>query len=181
MISPCLTLSFIRYWSRVKWNNPGKGVAPSPTPRCSSYWKGSLLVTLDYGHQLFTFYIDSKLTKFEPKMNNTRNDWTKYSNKICLIFIFVVLILQIYKTNLWSKFCQFWKWKRFLQCINKIGVVYNLDIWFLQDSLFGVINKKEYVQFFTSPDQKKMLLDFIKDTLNELVDEARKDGIILSK
>ena len=32
-------------------------VAPSPTPRCSSYWKGSLLVALDYGRQLyFTYY-----------------------------------------------------------------------------------------------------------------------------
>ena len=25
----------------------------SPTPQCSSYWKGSLLVALDYGHQLY--------------------------------------------------------------------------------------------------------------------------------
>ena len=33
--------------SWVKWGNPGKGVALSPTPRCSSYWKGSLLVALD--------------------------------------------------------------------------------------------------------------------------------------
>ena len=39
--------------SRVKWSNPGKGVAPSPTPRCSSYRKGILRVTLDYGHQLY--------------------------------------------------------------------------------------------------------------------------------
>ena len=31
---PCLTLSNIRYGSRVKWSNPGKGVAPSPTPWC---------------------------------------------------------------------------------------------------------------------------------------------------
>ena len=37
LIPPCLTLSNIRYISRVKWSNPGKGVAPSPTPRCSSY------------------------------------------------------------------------------------------------------------------------------------------------
>ena len=29
-IPPCLTLSNIRYISRVKWSNPGKGVAPSP-------------------------------------------------------------------------------------------------------------------------------------------------------
>ena len=28
---------------KVKWSNPGKGVAPSPTPRCSSYRKGTLL------------------------------------------------------------------------------------------------------------------------------------------
>ena len=27
-----VTLSNIRYVSRVKWSNPGKGVAPSPTP-----------------------------------------------------------------------------------------------------------------------------------------------------
>ena len=38
---PCLTLSIIRYGSRVKWSNPGKGVVPSPTSRCSNYWKGT--------------------------------------------------------------------------------------------------------------------------------------------
>ena len=31
LMPPCLTLSIIRYVSRVKWSNPGKGVAPSPT------------------------------------------------------------------------------------------------------------------------------------------------------
>ena len=31
-LPPCLTLSIVRYGSRVKWSNPGKGVAPSPTP-----------------------------------------------------------------------------------------------------------------------------------------------------
>ena len=41
------------YVSRVKWSNQGKGVAPSPTPRCSSYWKGRLWVTFDYDHLLF--------------------------------------------------------------------------------------------------------------------------------
>ena len=53
MIPPCLTLSNIGYVSRVKWKNPGKGIAPSPKPRCSSYWKGSLWVALDYSHQLY--------------------------------------------------------------------------------------------------------------------------------
>ena len=51
LIPPSLTLSIIRHVSRVKWSNPGEGVAPSPTPRCSSYWKGSLGVAFDYGCQ----------------------------------------------------------------------------------------------------------------------------------
>ena len=46
---PGLTLSIIRYGSRVKWSNPGKGVAPFPTQWWSSYWKGSFRVTLDCG------------------------------------------------------------------------------------------------------------------------------------
>ena len=37
LIPPCLTLSKTRYVSRVKWSNPGKEVAPSPTPWCCSY------------------------------------------------------------------------------------------------------------------------------------------------
>ena len=41
----------------VKWSNPGKGVAPSPTPWCSSYRKGSLRVTLDFGRQLYLLYL----------------------------------------------------------------------------------------------------------------------------
>ena len=56
MALPCLTLSNIKYVSRIKWSNPRKGVAPSPTPWCCSYWKGSLLVALDNGCQL-TIYI----------------------------------------------------------------------------------------------------------------------------
>ena len=52
LISPYLTLSIIRYISRVKWSNPRKGVVPFPTPWCCSYWKGRLQVALDYCHQL---------------------------------------------------------------------------------------------------------------------------------
>ena len=62
MILPCLTLSNISYISRAKWSNPGKGVAPSPTPRCSSYWERSLLVTLDYGHQLLLYFNNNKIS-----------------------------------------------------------------------------------------------------------------------
>ena len=57
LIPPYLTLNNIRYVSRVKWSNPGKWVAPTPTPACISNWKGSLRVAHDYGHQLIYIYI----------------------------------------------------------------------------------------------------------------------------
>ena len=56
LIPTCLTLRIIIYVSKVKWSNPRKGVAPSPTPQYSSYWKGSLQVTLNY-RRIFTFTI----------------------------------------------------------------------------------------------------------------------------
>ena len=61
LMPPCLTLSIIRYGSRVKWSNPEKRVAPSPTPWCNSYWKGSFRLILDYGRQLY-FYLPSRWT-----------------------------------------------------------------------------------------------------------------------
>ena len=48
------------YKVRIKsrWSNPGKGVVPSPKPWCSSYWKRSLRVTLNYGRSpYFLYYI----------------------------------------------------------------------------------------------------------------------------
>ena len=64
LMPPCLTLNIIRYRSRVKWSNLGKGVAPSSTTWRSRYWKVSLRVTLDYGCQLYLLYcyISNNLT-----------------------------------------------------------------------------------------------------------------------
>ena len=44
------------YKVRVKWSNPGNGVAPFHTPWCSSYWKVILRVTLDWSRQLYFLY-----------------------------------------------------------------------------------------------------------------------------
>ena len=63
-IPPCLTLSNIRNVKRVKWSNPGKGVAPYPTPRYSCHWKGSPLVALDYGRQLYFYYEINSCSNF---------------------------------------------------------------------------------------------------------------------
>ena len=37
-----------KVWIKSKWSNPGKRVVFSPTPQCSSYWKGSYRVAFDY-------------------------------------------------------------------------------------------------------------------------------------
>ena len=57
-----LTLSIIRYGTKVKESNPRKGVALSPTLQCISYWKGSFSVAFDYGHQLY-FTVELNILK----------------------------------------------------------------------------------------------------------------------
>ena len=80
LILPCLILSNIKYASRVKWSNSGKGVAPSPTPWCCSYLKGNLSVTLDYGRQLYFITHKRKLFFFlywypYPTFQKILNNW----------------------------------------------------------------------------------------------------------
>ena len=75
LMPTCLTLSIIRHGSRVKWSNPGKGVAPSPTPWCCSYRKRNLRVTLDNGRQLYLLTDILRwlfnLKKYPPKLEVT--------------------------------------------------------------------------------------------------------------
>ena len=73
----CLTLSNIRYVSRAKLSNSGKGIAPSPTFRCSRYWKGSLQVALDYGRQLYFLLMCSLVFQFK----------VSYSRICCIPFL----------------------------------------------------------------------------------------------
>ena len=64
LMIPCLTLRIIRYGSRVKWSNPEKGIAPSPTPQYSSFWKQSLMLCM---------YPFSQNTKILDLCNKTEN------------------------------------------------------------------------------------------------------------
>ena len=48
----------MKHVSRVKLNNSEKEVAPSLTPWCSSYWKGSLGVALDNNRQLYYIFVE---------------------------------------------------------------------------------------------------------------------------
>ena len=55
MVLDAFLLNTQHYKVRIKGKveQSREGVAPSPTPWCSSYRKGNLRVTLDYGHQLY--------------------------------------------------------------------------------------------------------------------------------
>ena len=87
MIPPCLTLSNIRYVSRVKWSNPDKGVAPFPTPQCNSYWKGSLLVTLNYScQQLYHGYINVNINPWWMRIQLNIFVTSKQPNKVMAMF-----------------------------------------------------------------------------------------------
>ena len=59
MVLDASLLSTQHYKVRIKGKveQSRKGVAPSPTHWCSSYRKGSLRVTLDYGRQLYFTYL----------------------------------------------------------------------------------------------------------------------------
>ena len=52
-----LNIQHYNVWIKGKWSNPRKGVVPSSTPWFSSYWKGSLQVTLDYNWLTYFIYI----------------------------------------------------------------------------------------------------------------------------
>ena len=52
-----LNTQHYKVWIKGKVEPSREGVAPSPTSWCSSYRKGSLRVTLDYGRQLYFTYL----------------------------------------------------------------------------------------------------------------------------
>ena len=94
LMPPCLTLSIIKYVSRVKWCNPGKGVALSPTPWCSSYWKGSFRVTLDYGRQLYFTYNNEVLSGIMKKK-------CKKKPKLFIILLLLSVCLHVMLTHIY--------------------------------------------------------------------------------
>ena len=55
MVLDAALLNTQHYKVRIKGKDEqsGKGVAPSPIPLCSSYLKGSLRVTFDYGCSIY--------------------------------------------------------------------------------------------------------------------------------
>ena len=72
LMPPCLTKDY-KAWIKDKWSNPGKGVVPSPTPQCISYWKRSLWVTPNHGQP--TYLLKTSLIT-HLWLEDTTIDWS---------------------------------------------------------------------------------------------------------
>ena len=74
MVLDASLLNTQHYKGRIKGKveQSREGVAPSPTPWCSSYRKGSFRVTLDYGRQLYLLYIETLGIICVPKIELRR-------------------------------------------------------------------------------------------------------------
>ena len=57
MVFDASLLNIIRHWSRVKWSNPRKGLAPFLHLGVVAIERGSFRVTLDYDRKLYFFFI----------------------------------------------------------------------------------------------------------------------------
>ena len=86
MVLDASLLSTQHYKVRIKGKveQSRKGVAPSPTHWCSSYRKGSLRVTLDYGRQLYF-----TLLLLVPRLNAVLFN--------VLLFVFMIMALRIFR------------------------------------------------------------------------------------
>ena len=51
-----LNIQHYKIWIKGKMSNPGKGIVPSAAPQCSSYWKESFRVALDYGQPTHAYW-----------------------------------------------------------------------------------------------------------------------------
>ena len=143
----CLALSIIRYVSRVKWCNPGKGVAPSPIPQCSSYWKGSLPVAFDYYRQLHLLYEcttrdfnlmpvyqidDNSLVQIKEKsseidLNHHLDKLLRYTNRLAEIYLCMgpnTFSHTLNPHNTLDKPCMYaWVYSHVYMCMHREGAV----------------------------------------------------------
>ena len=126
---------------KVKWINLWNGVAPSPTPWCCSYWKGSLRVTLDYSRQL---YLSGKRVALFPTpwccsyLKGCHRAILDFShqlmvNNVCskLLFAFLnkeysILVIEHMCESLYIRLCGAWwgEWSSLYCMIISVAILY---------------------------------------------------------
>ena len=117
---PCLTLSIIRYGSRVKWRNPGKGVASSLHLGVVAIKKGA------FGSpSTIVDKIKAKISVYLLLF------WQKYHTSSYYVFINKAPHFNYRFTNTWLSFQQFFeksKWQTFLSIIKALKKL-TLTLW----------------------------------------------------
>ena len=117
MIPPCLKLGNIRYISRVKWSNSGKGVVPSPELWCSSYWKGSLLVVLF----TYLFAYNDRFLKIMSDFTCKSLIKTSHYFPNALMPSHQPFFLSVHcRTLAYLKFCKIWEVMSLILCCTMI-------------------------------------------------------------
>ena len=94
-----------------KWSNPGKVEAPSPTPRCSSYWKRNIRVLLDYGRPTYSLIYLGNLRMVKYRRNNALN------------FTFYIKDVTV------RGLCYLFEVKEPILCVYQEGIVFCLCVW----------------------------------------------------
>ena len=91
------------YKEKIKgeWSNPGKGAALSPTPRCSSDWKGSLRVALNYGQPTYLHkWMNNRLQR---RVNLFRIILYKEIKKLRILDVYICyFFLNIFNTQFYN-------------------------------------------------------------------------------
>ena len=129
LMPPCLTLSIIRYGSRVKCCNPGKVVPPSPTPWCSSYRKRSLR------SPTLLFYIWKTGSKSEKYTHTHQKKKAQGLQKVIFLSFDLFTNVQLFGTFLHQNikpssvqyFC--WKNKQIIETFIIAKLLFSFDIW----------------------------------------------------
>ena len=95
MVLDASLLSTQHYKVRIKGKveQSRKGVAPSPTHWCSSYRKGSLRVTLDYGRQLYLLII---LKNKKKSVLCPQNFYLQIVGVYSIFLIYIYIYIYIY-------------------------------------------------------------------------------------
>ena len=124
LMRPCLTLSIIRYGSRVSGAIQGKESRPPLHLDVVSYRKGSLRVTLDYGRQLYIYWILIWFALVLSHINHCRSFNAKSSLYI-YIFIYIYIYIEYIRFGLLLvlshiNHCRSFKKNRLYTCILNI-------------------------------------------------------------
>ena len=99
LMLPCLTQHY-KVQIKSKEEQSREGVAPSPTSWCSSYRKGSLRVTLDYGHQLYYIFKHFKMNRSTKRFIFFQNYLFRSYMRAC--FQLVAFVRDLF-AKMWHK------------------------------------------------------------------------------